>query len=79
MRKQVSVQVNAEHLGRIDAVSHDLQAAGMEITGELKLLGALRGLVDESKLDDLKKVAGVGEARFTGDEGSEEPRDYRIS
>ena len=79
MKKQVKVQAEAEYLDRLDAVSSGLQAAGMTIENELRSIGNFRGVVDESKLDDLKKVAGVAGAEFVSDEGGEEAKEYRIS
>jgi hypothetical protein len=56
---QVSVSVGDSHLGRLDEVSRDAEAAGMTVQGLEPAIGVLTGSIAADRIERLRAVAGV--------------------
>jgi hypothetical protein len=80
VKKEIKVQANAESLDRLDKIFDDLTDSGMDIQQKLPMLGHFRGLIDQERVDALRqKMDGIATVDVIGDEGTEEPKDFRIS
>ena len=55
----ILVSVADSHLEKMPEVAEGLRAAGLDISHVLNAAGTITGSVDPSKVDSLKKIAGV--------------------
>jgi hypothetical protein len=56
---KVLVSVGDSHLGRLDEVSRDAEAAGMTVHRREAGIGVLSGSISADRIDRLRAVAGV--------------------
>jgi hypothetical protein len=59
MEIQVTVTIDADHLGRINEVVRQLRAAGMLVDQVLSTLGIVTGSVSSDQLTSLEAIPGV--------------------
>ncbi len=57
--EQIVVTVDDENLAIIQSVVTGLESAGMQVDRVLPVTGIITGAVSQSKLEGLRKVAGV--------------------
>jgi hypothetical protein len=68
---EVTIAVDEDHLGDLDAVASRLREAGMSVGTLLREIGIITGRIEDSRADDLENVEGVAHV--------ERGREYRLA
>jgi hypothetical protein len=66
----LTVSVPEEHLPRFGELVAKMKNAGFEVEQELRTLGVVTGSIDSDKMDDLRRLKGIGNI--------EQPRTFQV-